>query len=201
MDAIRIWWGSRWRWFAERAHGSHAIFWLGFCAFFDPIFFPIAPEIYLVALMLARKDVWRRYLPVAILFSTLGATAGYFVGAVLFNAVGAPLIAFYGLGGAFMQAQHSIEGRVFLAMLLVPFTLIPEKVFVFAAGFLGASFPQFLLGFFIGRSIRLALITYLTERYGAHIIDILNRYFLVFMLVLLALIGIYATVHWHLLPL
>lgn len=180
-----------WQWFVDRAHGPHALFWLMFCAFLDPIFFPIAPEIYLLALMLARPDHWKRYLPVAILFSTLGAAVGYGVGLLLFDYFGSSIITFYGLHDAFALAQEQVGENVFVAMLLVPFTLIPEKVFVLAAGFLSAPFILFLLGFLIGRSARIVLITYLVYRFGQRVLAMIGRYFFAFTVVVLTLILLY----------
>lgn len=191
---------NMWTWFEARAHGPHALFWLMVCAFLDPIFFPIAPEIYLAALMFAKREQWRRYLVACIAASTAGAAAGYGVGALLFYQFGAPLLNFFGLEKAFLLAQMQLGDNVFVAMLLVPFTLIPEKVFVIAAGFLGAPFLIFMIGFVLGRSVRIMLIVYLVHRFGEHILAIVSRYFLAFTLTILALVAYYGMVHLHLLP-
>jgi uncharacterized membrane protein YdjX (TVP38/TMEM64 family) len=86
-------------------------------------------------------------------------------------------------------------------MILVAFQLIPEKVFVLAAGFLGAPFLPFLAGFFIGRAIRLAIVAYLIHRFGGNIISILKRYLLIATVLLVAAVVYYAIVHWRLWPL
>ncbi|HVU80367.1 MAG TPA: hypothetical protein VHD37_03335, partial [Candidatus Paceibacterota bacterium] len=166
----------------------------------DPIFFPIAPEIYLVALILAHKPRFNTYLGITIVFSTLGAALGYGVGALLFRQFGVPLLDFYHLGPAFRDAQELIRGGVFFGMILVAFQLIPEKVFVLAAGFLGAPFLPFLAGFFVGRAARLALIAYLTKRFGENALELIKKYFLAATVLLVLGIAYYAIVHWHLLP-
>lgn len=190
-----------WGWFVARAEGPHALFWLVVCAVLDPIFFPIAPEIYLAALILAKPHAWRRYLPVAIIASTVGAALGYLVGLLLFNYFGAAVIGFYGLEAPFARAQAQVGQNVLTAMLLVPFTLIPEKVFVLAAGFLGAPFLPYLTGFVIGRSVRIALITYLFYRFGEKVLEMIGRYFFAFTIIILALLAYYGIVHLQLLPL
>jgi uncharacterized membrane protein YdjX (TVP38/TMEM64 family) len=78
---------------------------------------------------------------------------------------------------------------------------VPEKVFVLAAGFLGAPFLPFILGFAIGRVARLALTIYLTHRFGMRVLKVIQEYFLGFTLLLLAIVLYYGIVHWHLLPL
>jgi membrane protein YqaA with SNARE-associated domain len=164
-------------------------------------FFPIAPEIYVAALMLAHPKRWRTYLGITSVFSILGAGAGYFIGAFLFREFGMPLLQFYHLEHAFRLAQHVLVVHVFVGMILVAFQLVPEKVFVLAAGFLGAPFLPFILGFAIGRVARLALTIYLTHRFGMRVLKVIQEYFLGFTLLLLAIVLYYGIVHWHLLPL
>lgn len=200
-NVAQTWRTKVWDWFTRLAQGPHALWWLAVAAGLDPIFSPLAPEIYLVALMLAHPARWRSYLSVSIVSSTVGAAAGYVVGAFLFHQFGLPLLQFYHLQGAFNQARHLIMGHVFVAMVLAAFSPIPEKVVVLAGGLLGVHFTPFILGFFVGRSIRLAVITYLTQRFGKHILDFLHRYFLAFTLLLLAVLIYYGIVHFHILPL
>ncbi len=201
IERFHAWKGRVWQRFIVLAQGPHALFWLGVCALTDPIFFPIAPEIYLVALILAHPPRFKLYLSIATVCSVMGATLGYLVGGFLFHQFGMPLIEFYHLEHAFRQAQHVLVGGVFIGMILVAFQLIPEKVFVLAAGFLGAPFVPFIAGFFVGRSIRLAAIGYLTKRFGGNVLVIIKRYLLVFTILLLAFVAYYAIVHFNLLPL
>ncbi len=190
-----------WQWFSAHAQSKRALPWLAVIAFTDTIISPLAPEIFLVALMLAHPKRWREYLPVSIAFSTLGAVVGFYVASFLFVQFGDPILHFYGLEKGFNTARHLLLGHVFLVMTLASFTPLPDKVFIYAAGFLGVHFWPFILGFFLGRSIRMALVCYLTERFGKHILDLMGRYALWFFGVALALLAIYGIVHWHLLPL
>ena len=186
-----------WIWFVERAKGPHALFWLGVCAFLDPIFFPIAPELYLGVLILAHKDRWRHYLWVTVLFSILGAAAGYFVGALFFEQFGGFIINFFNLSAAFAAAQAQLNQHVLATMLVVPFTIVPEKVFVLAAGFLQAPFWLFMLGFALGRAARIGIIVYLMHRFGSTILEVVGRYFLAFTALLVIVGTIYAMVRWY----
>lgn len=179
------------------AQGPHALLWLAVFAVLDPIFFPIPPEVYLAALMLAHPVRWRRYLLVCIIFSVIGAALGYLVGALVFEQFGMPLLQFYHLEPAFREARHILMGHVLIGMVLVAFSLIPEKVVVLAAGFLGVFFPPFIVGFFIGRALRLIIIAYLVHRFGTQMLDVIKRYFLAFTILLLLIVAYYGIVHFH----
>ncbi len=190
-----------WRWFMEHARSRYALAWLGLLAFADTIFFPIAPEPFLAALVLAHRDHWRRYLGVALALSTAGAIVGYFIAAFLFDQFGRALIDFYGLHTLFAMARETLQYQVFAAMLIASFTPIPDKVFIYAAGFLGAPFAPFVLGFVLGRGARMSLVVFLVHRFGLHVLKALDQYFWWTAIAVLVIFALYGIVHWNLLPL
>lgn len=196
----RQWHGRAWDWFVEHARSRYAVAWLAIVAFADAIFFPVAAELFLVALTLAQPSRWRIFLVVGIGCSTIGAAVGYYVAKLVFIQFGMPILAFYHLEPAFHLARHYIAGHVFWAMTLASFTPIPDKVFIYAAGFLSAHFLPFIAGYFLGRGIRMALIVYLTGRYGTGVLDILKRYVWATAAAIMILGTIYVMVRWHLLP-
>lgn len=187
-----------WAWFEARAHSKHALFWLAVVAYTDAVISPLVPEAFLAALMLARPDRWKQYLLVAIASTTAGAATGYFIATFLFHSFGEPLLHLYGLGGAFVAAQHVIRGHVFLALALASFTPIPDKVFIYASGFLGVHFVPFIAGYMLGRGARMAIVAYVVGKYGKGVIAIINRYFLYVALAVALLFGYYIIVRLHL---
>ncbi len=197
FELIGAWHKKSWEWFVRHAHSRHSLRWLAIIAFTDAIISPLAPEIFLVALMLAHPKRWKQYVPVAIISTTLGALVGYGVALVIFHQFGEPILAWYGLGGAFAKAQELIAAHVFWAMAVASFTPVPDKVFIYAGGFLGVHLFPFIAGYFIGRGIRMALVCYLTHRFGAHILDLISRYIKAAALILLAIVAYYVTVHFH----
>ncbi len=200
-NPINLWYERVWQWFVMHAQRPHALFWLALVACTDAIFFPVAPEVFLVALVLAHKERARAYLAVAASFSALGAAIGYFVASFLFHQFGEPILVFYHLEPAFITARHLIAGHVFLTMAVASFTPIPDKVFIYAGGFLGVHFIPFITGYVLGRTVRMAIFVYLTERYGVRVLELIKKYMLWFTGILVALGTIYAMVHWHLLGL
>jgi membrane protein YqaA with SNARE-associated domain len=199
MDTPFTSWRDRtWKWFIVHAQSRYALLWLAAVSFADAIFFPVAPEVFLVALMLAHPPRWREYLVTALPASTLGACVAYFIAHVLFQQFGAPIIAFYGAQHTFVMVQHFIRGHVFATMAVGNFLPIPDKVFIYAAGFLKAPFLPFISGYFLGRGIRMSVAVYLAGRYGAEALVIIRRYLVLFTVLLVVLAIIYGMVHLHL---
>lgn len=198
IERLRIWQEGVWAWFCAHARSRNALVWLALVAFADAIFFPIAPEVFLVALVLAHKERARQYLGVAAAFSALGAVAGYFIAAFIFRQFGEPILQFYHLEGAFHAARHIIGNHVFWAMAAASFTPVPDKVFIYAGGFLGAPFLPFIAGYALGRAARMALFVYLTEAYGRSVLGIMGRYFKWVGVLLVTVLAIYGIVRWHL---
>lgn len=189
-----------WGWFAQHAQSPKALWWLALVAYTDAIVSPLVPEAFIAALVLAHKQKWGQYLAVGAIFSIAGAATTYILASFLFTQVGMPLIEWYGLGPAFMKAQTVIGGQVFLALALASFTPVPDKVFLWAGGFLQVAFAPFITGYALGRILRMAIVTVLVHRFGEHILTMLNRYFFWFTMVLLALLAVYGIVHWHIWP-
>lgn len=185
-----------WQWFVRHAESKHALAWLGLIAFCDTIFLPIAPEIFMVALMLAHPKRWKAYLAVALLASTAGAIVGYSIAFFLFTQVGPFLLRTEAVQHAFVAAQQLFGAHVFITMLTTSFTPIPDKVFIYAAGFLKVNFLLFIAGHFVGRGARMAALLYFTGRYGKHVVDIVDRYFLWFGIGVVVLAGLCVTARW-----
>ncbi len=189
-----------WQWFTAHAESKHSLWWLGAIAFFDTIFLPIAPEVFMVALMLAHPKRWKAYLAVALAASTAGAIVGYSVALFLFTQLSPFLLRTAAMQHAFVAAQQLFGSHVFVTMLTTSFTPIPDKLFIYAAGFLQVNFLLFIAGHFVGRGARMGALLYLTGKYGKHVVDIVDRYFLWFGSGLLALGVAYALLRWCILP-
>src|SRR5262245_8729064 len=67
-------------------------------SFAESSFFPIPPDAMLVPMALARPDRAYVYATYCTIASVLGGILGYFIGAVLYDSVGAMVIKAYGYG-------------------------------------------------------------------------------------------------------
>lgn len=189
-----------WAWFAARADSKYAIFWLCLLAYLEPFISPVMPEALLVAMIIAKREHWKLYTTLTIIFCLLGGVTGYVLGMFFFQGVSEYLLSLSGFE-QFQDVTSNIKGGdIFLIMFFISFTLLPDKPFTYLSGFLGVPFLSYISGLFLGRSLRVLLVGYLSYRFGPQIVATLNKYFYWFALAVLAILLIYGTLRWHLLP-
>src|SRR5215475_9408357 len=132
-------------WTMANASGRHAWAALFAISFAESSFFPIAPDVMLLPMVLADRR--RAFLLAAwcTLASVLGGMLGYAIGAFLYDSVGQWLISLYGYG------ERVEEFRAFYAewgswvILIKGVSPIPYKLVTIVSGFAGYSFPMFVL--------------------------------------------------------
>jgi membrane protein YqaA with SNARE-associated domain len=152
---------SYWQEFAIK----YGIYGLAFNAFIEAIFFPIPPDVLLIALCATNPENAFLYALVATLFSTLGGVAGYYVGFW----GGKPLAEKF-FGKEKVNKVHRLyEAYESLIILLAGFTPIPYKVFTITSGVLFASLRKLIIYSLIGRGLRFFAEGALFYFYGAQI--------------------------------
>lgn len=148
----------------------------------------------MVAMILAGREHWKKYATITTVASTLGGIAGYFIGAFLFREFGVALLTHYELHHWFSAVRTLLEGSVFVVMLFVTFTPIPDKAFVILAGFFHVPFIPYVLGFFFGRALRFGFVAFLVQRFGGRVFSVVRKYFEA-LAVIVAAILIYEVLH------
>lgn len=129
---------------------------LAILAFIESSFFPIPPDLLLIAMSLSLPEKALLFALICTIFSALGGAFGYFLGKV----GGRPL--FYWL---FKKKAHYLEKVEKLyekygswAVLGAAFTPIPYKVFTIASGIFNMNIISFMLMSFIGRGARFFIV-------------------------------------------
>ena len=153
-------------WCLATAHKPHAMWILAAIAFAESSFFPVPPDFMLIPMALARPQ--RAYVMAAwcTVASVTGGVAGYAIGALLYDSVGAWLIQLYGYGDkveAFRAAYAQWGAWIILLKGLTP---IPYKIVTITSGFAGYNFLLFVLLSFVARGMRFYLLAFLLNRYG-----------------------------------
>ena len=144
----------------------HALAMLGLVSFVESSVFPIPPDVLLVPMVLAdRLRAWRIAL-VCTAASVAGGLAGYAIGALLFETVGRPLIAFYGYADAFASFQSWYNEWGLWIVFTAGLTPLPYKVFTIASGVTGLSLVPFAVGSLASRGLRFYLEAALLRHYG-----------------------------------
>lgn len=160
---------------AETPYGVPALF---IVAFVESSFFPIPPDILLIALALSVRRKAFYYATICSLGSVLGGMAGYGIGYFFNEAIGQPIIRFYHAEEVFLQVQQLYQENAFFAVFTAAFTPIPYKVFTIAGGICAIDFwRDLVLGSAIGRSGRFFLVAALFFFFGPPIKTFIDRYF------------------------
>jgi membrane protein YqaA with SNARE-associated domain len=150
----------------DAASRPYATWLMGFISFIESSFFPIPPDTMLIPMSLARPDKAWFYAHVCTLTSVAGGILGYAIGALLYDSVGAWLIALYGYGEKVEAFREAYAAWGTWIILLKGVTPIPYKIVTITSGFAGYSFVMFVLLSFIARGARFYLLAFLLSRYG-----------------------------------
>ena len=179
---------------AETPYGSWALFIL---AFAESSFFPVPPDILLIALAISIPAKAFRYALICSAGSVLGGIAGYVIGYQFMDLVGFRILNFYGLMEKY-DIISDLYGRYNAwAVGIAGFTPIPYKVFTISAGAFKINFPVFLMASVVSRSARFFLVGWLIYKFGAGIRSFIDRYFNILAVVFVVLlIGGFILIKW-----
>lgn len=176
-------------WTMSLASTRHADQALGAVSFVESSFFPIPPDVLLIPMVLADRTRWLRIATICTVASVLGAFLGYAIGMFLYEAIGQPILAFYGKEDAFDRISEWYNTWGGWGVLFAAVTPFPYKVLTIFSGATGLNFIIFTVVSIIGRGFRFFLVAWLLQRYGPPIRDFiesnLNLLFTVFMVLLI----------------
>ena len=153
-------------WCIAAADKPYALWLLGAIAFAESSFFPIPPDTMLIPMSLARPERAWYFAAICTLASVAGGLLGYFIGAALYDTVGAWLINFYGLGAKVETFREGYAQYGALIILLKGLTPIPYKLVTITSGFAGYNLLLFVLFSIITRGGRFFIAAVLFNRYG-----------------------------------
>ncbi len=148
------------------AAGPRAEWALGAVSFAESSFFPVPPDVMIVPMVLARPRRAWRIATIATVASVVGGIFGYLIGAFLFEAVGRPIVEFYGYAAEFERFRRLyLEWGLWIVLIggLTPF---PYKVVTIASGVVGYPLLPFVLGSAATRGARFFLEAALLRWFG-----------------------------------
>ncbi len=159
---------------AETPYGTWALFGLAFC---ESSFFPVPPDVLLIALAVAVPKRSLKYALICTLGSLLGGCVGYLIGWQFMEAVGSKIITFYGLQEKIASIEFLYRKYDAWAIGIAGFTPIPYKVFTISAGAFSINFSVFILASAVSRSARFFLVGGLIYVFGPRIQALIDKYF------------------------
>lgn len=159
---------------AETPYGSPALFIL---AFAESSFFPIPPDVLLIALAIGATSKSFRFATICTVGSVLGGMLGYYIGLTFFELIGIRILDFYGFMDKFEIVREMYLKYDVWFVGIAGFTPIPYKIFTIAAGTFGMRFLPFVLISAVTRGARFFIVSALIWKFGKPIKSFIDKYF------------------------
>lgn len=159
---------------ADHKAGTYALFWI---AFAESSFFPIPPDVLLIALCFGARQKWLKFALVCTAGSVLGGIAGWGIGWGLRDIVALPLLSLFDHSG---HTREKIEvwytAYGFLGILIAAITPIPYKVFTVFSGMMNYSLPLLIVASILGRGFRFFFVAWLIKLFGDRIRPFIEKH-------------------------
>lgn len=163
-------------WAAHR-RARWALFGLSFA---EASFFPVPPDVLLVAMVIARPRKARAFAAMATAASVLGGIAGYAIGVGLWSLISGWTFGHMGALGFtpdnFERVQSLYQQHAFMAVFSAGFTPVPYKVFTIGAGVFEVALGVFIAASVLGRGLRFFIVAELVGRLGPRVMPFIERY-------------------------
>ena len=164
-------WVLQW---AKTPYGAWALFSLAFC---ESSFFPIPPDVLLIALCVALPKKSFKYALLCSFGSLLGGCLGYYIGWQFMVSIGEAIIRFYGLQDKYAYIQQLYSAYDAWAVGIAGLTPIPYKVFTITAGAFHINFLVFVVASAVSRAARFFAVGTLIYIFGPKIQSFIERHF------------------------
>ncbi len=169
--------GGLLHWLEGFAASPHATVWLFVFAFAESSFFPIPPDVLLIALCLTDSSMGSLALTawfagVCTIASALGGAFGYFLGLK----AGRPILTRLASPERVEAAEKLLHRYDVWAVGAAGFTPIPYKIFTISSGLLRVGFVRFMVVSVVSRGARFFLVAMLCHALGERVRYHLDRH-------------------------
>ena len=159
-----------------------APWYLALLSFVEAIIFPVAPEIMLAPMVLAKPERWARYAAISLACSLAGALVGYALGHYAFDAM-RPVFEWLGwlssidrLVAEFREDLIAHPWKAFWMLVAAGFIPVPLKIFTWASGIVGMPMLPFIGGMIVGRGKRVFAVAGVIRLGGRRAEEALHRW-------------------------
>ncbi|MCG3150287.1 MAG: hypothetical protein PCFJNLEI_03769 [Verrucomicrobiae bacterium] len=164
-------WTLHW---AHTRYGTPALF---FLALFESSFFPVPPDVLLIALTLGQRRRAFFYALICSVGSVLGGMLGYAIGYEAWHLLQPYFIPYVFRQEIFEKVVAWYQAGAFWYVFVAAFTPIPYKVFTIAAGVCEIPFWILVVASVVGRSARFFLVAGLLYFFGEKMRGFVEKYF------------------------
>lgn len=155
------------------AHARSSLLALFLFAFLEGAILPVPIEAVIVPFMQMRRDILWRIASTALAGFFASSMLGYGIGALFYDQLGAPMIAFFDLRAQFSEAVAFMAAYGFWAVLALGFTPLPTQILMIGAGAFGIPLLVFVVAVLLARGTRNFGAAALVYQFG----DSVVRYF------------------------
>ncbi len=177
-------------WTLSWAETRYAVPALALLAFVEASFFPIPPDVLLMAMCLGKPKRALHYATVCTVGSVTGGLLGWYIGVSLWRTLGVfDGCPDFGGGGVlfeyvpsftcanFSKVQAAYQNNAWMALFTAAFTPIPYKVFTIAAGVFQVAIPTLVGASVVGRGARFFLVAALIYFLGPQVRGFIEKRF------------------------
>ena len=175
-------WCLKW---ADTPYGVPMLFLISFA---ESSFFPIPPDVLLLALRFAAPKKSFRFASWCVIASVFGGMLGYYIGHSLWEQLHDTFIPLVFSQASFDKVKQLYIDNAFNVIVAKGFTPIPFKIITITAGVANVPFGEFMLASVVCRSIRFYLLGALVYKYGVTIRPFVEKYLSWLMLAFLVLL-------------
>ncbi|PID76789.1 MAG: cytochrome B [Deltaproteobacteria bacterium] len=158
-------------------------------AFAESSFFPIPPDVFLIALCVSVPAKSFKYAAICTAGSVLGGGFGYGLGMWFMDSIGQDILNWYHLAEKYDRVQQLYGQYNAWATFAAGFTPLPYKLFTITAGAFKVDFSIFMLASLLARAGRFMLVAALIWKFGGAVKYYIDRYFnllsIIFMVLLI----------------
>jgi membrane protein YqaA with SNARE-associated domain len=161
--------------FAKKPHAMLALF---IIAFAESSFFPIPPDVLLIAIGIASPKQSMKAALWCSIGSVVGGVAGYYIGFTFMESIGIKIVEFYNAREVWNHVVTSYRGEAGMWFLGgAAFTPIPYKIATIAAGATQMPLMPFIIISSFGRAARFFLVGGLIYFFGPTVKFYIDKYF------------------------
>jgi membrane protein YqaA with SNARE-associated domain len=183
MNKFFIWIKNLKIWMESFADKPNAMLWLFLLSFAESSFFPIPPDVLLIAIAVSFPKKALKAAFWCTLGSVFGGIAGYYLGYYFMPTIGMPILEFYGKPEAMQIFAEKYDEYGQMLLLTAAFTPIPFKLFTLTSGATNFANPEVMqIGVFtltsaVGRAARFFLVAGILRIFGPTIKPWIDRNF------------------------
>ena len=164
-------------WVLHWAGTPYALPALFILSFVESSFFPIPPDVLLLAMAVAVPKRSFYYAAICSVSSVFGGIFGYYLGYGFMDLVGNQIVEFYNFQDKWETISVLYNEYGGWAVAAAGFTPLPYKVFTLAAGAFKIDFLVFIFASLLSRSARFFLVGTMIYCFGAKVKTFIERYF------------------------